>query len=176
MQNEVPHPNYNGENTDNDFMLVFLQRTATLNDDVSLVKLNDNTSVPGIGVGVTVMGWGVTETSQLSDVLMKVEVNVISNSECAGSSDGSDSYSGQITKNMLCAKASTKDSCQGDSGGPLISGNGKQVGVVSWGIGCASPDFPGVYAKVSEAYDWIESTICSDSESRQHAIDAGFGC
>lgn len=24
---------------------------------------------------------------------------------------------GQITKNMLCAKASSKDSCQGDSGG-----------------------------------------------------------
>jgi trypsin len=177
MKKEVPHPNYDRDNTDNDFMLVFLQGAAKLNGDVSLVKLNKNVSIPRVGDGVTVMGWGdtdITSASRLSDVLMKVKVKVISNNECAGSSDGRDNYRGQITKNMLCAKANLKDSCQGDSGGPLISSNGKQVGVVSWGIGCASRDFPGVYSKVSEAHKWIESTICR--ESRQHAIDAGFGC
>ena len=124
-------------------MLVFLQSPATLNGDVSLVTLNNDASVPSTGDGVTVMGWGDTNISEnistLSDVLMKVQVNVISNQECDASSDGRDDYNGQITSNMLCAKANRQDSCQGDSGGPLVltgtGGSDLQIGVVSWGIG-----------------------------------------
>ena len=56
------------------------------------------------------------------------------------------------------------DSCQGDSGGPLmghedygIVGANTVYGVVSWGIGCARPGFPGIYAKVSHYVSWIET-------------------
>ena len=126
------------------------------------------------------MGWGDVDerddVSKLSDVLMKVDVNVISKDECddsSGSMGGySDSYKGQISDNMLCAKANRKGACQGDSGGPLVRGN-TQVGVVSWGIGCASPDFPGVYARVSRAYDWIREEVCRGSN---FAEEAGFDC
>jgi trypsin len=178
---QLPHPNYDDSTTDNDFMLVFLRSAATLNGDVDLVTLNGDSNVPNVGDSVTVMGWGDTnirdDVSTLSHVLMKVQVNVISNNDCDDSSGTiggySDNYHGQITQNMLCAKSNQpKDSCQGDSGGPLVSGN-TQVGVVSWGIGCASDAFPGVYARVSRGYDWIKSEVCKGS---QYAAEAGFDC
>jgi trypsin len=181
MKKEIPHPNYDDFSTDMDFMLVVLSSPALLSSDVSLVGLNSANSEPSVGDEVTVMGWGDTDissASRLSDVLMHVKVNCISNDECDASTDGRDSYKDQITQNMLCAEhRQAKDSCQGDSGGPLVEEAGgvvKQVGVVSWGIGCASDHFPGVYARVSKAYKWIEGQVCN--ENKQYATEAGFDC
>ena len=66
---------------------------------------------------------------------------------------------------MICAGypgIGGKDACQGDSGGPLICQNGNEAiitGVVSWGAGCAVPDYPGVYARVTKTLDWIKSNM-----------------
>ena len=70
---------------------------------------------------------------------------------------------------MMCAgfKDAHIDACQGDSGGPLIKKEknfkmliGDQdisfyklcqrlfLGIVSWGIECAKPGYPGVYTRV----------------------------
>lgn len=181
MKKEIPHPNYDDWTTDNDFMLVVLSSPAILSSDVQLVDLNSANSEPSVGDQVTVMGWGDTDissASRLSDVLMHVKVKCISNDECDASTDGRDSYKDQITQNMLCAEhRQAKDSCQGDSGGPLVEearGVVKQVGVVSWGIGCASDHFPGVYARVSKAFNWIERQVCNENE--QYASEAGFDC
>jgi hypothetical protein len=77
--------------THNDFMVVFLQDPAELKKNtVGLVKLNNDLSLPGMGDSLKVMGWGVTNTNTgtLSNVLMEVDVNVISNKECNESWDG----------------------------------------------------------------------------------------
>ena len=55
---------------------------------------------------------------------------------------------------------------QGDSGGPLscyARMGDKEVwmiaGIVSWGIECGLPKFPGVYTKISFFTDWIWKQI-----------------
>ena len=108
-------------------------------------------------------------------------VNAISNKECDARKGLADDctyfiYNGVITENMLCARANGNHSCQGDSGGPLvIEGDGGsadvQVGVVLWGFGCALDPFPGVYARVSHAYECIQTEVCNGSE---YASEAGF--
>ena len=184
VREELSHPDYDGSLIDNDFMLVFLEGAATAGDGVITVTLNSDPSVPAVGQEATVMGWGDTDESfffsELSDVLLKVDLRVMSNDECSNSAgtifgyDGT--YRGMITENMLCAGAADQDSCQGDSGGPLVmTGGGAdlQIGVVSWGFGCALDQFPGVNARVSRAYDWIRDEVCSGSE---YASEAGFDC
>lgn len=48
---------------------------------------------------------------------------------------------------MFCAGAEGQDSCGGDSGAPATS-DGKLVGIVSWGFGCARSTYPGVYVNL----------------------------
>jgi len=74
------------------------------------------------------------------------------------------SYAGNIYPNQLCAGYAEggRDSCVGDSGGPLIAtyeGVIQQVGVVSFGYGCAQPDFYGIYTDVPYFIGWVNQYI-----------------
>lgn len=58
-----------------------------------------------------------------------------------------------------------KDACQGDSGGPLLCHDPDDreryyvAGIVSWGVKCAHPKLPGVYANVPKYIPWILQNI-----------------
>ena len=94
-----------------------------------------------------ILGFGTTETGNVSSKLLHVNVNYVKQSTCNSNA----SYGGSINDSMMCASDTNQDSCQGDSGGPLFdSDNNALVGVTSWGYGCADADYPGVYARISD--------------------------
>ncbi|XP_018333511.1 trypsin-7-like [Agrilus planipennis] len=146
------HPNYDPWLTDYDISLLHLSTTVSLTRKIGVVGLPPaNTSIPA-GTNGIVTGWGsVKEGSMLSSDLQAVSVTVMTNEQCA------DDYgSGLITERMLCAGSSTggRDACQGDSGGPLVE-NGVQIGIVSWGYGCARARYPGVYTNITNLRSYI---------------------
>ena len=57
-----------------------------------------------------------------------------------------------------------KDTCQGDSGGPLFRSDPfRLVGIVSWGQGCAVAGYPGVYTRVADFIDFVQSVVVAKS-------------
>jgi trypsin len=165
---KVTHPDYNNISGAYDFMILQLASAVT-NSSIAPIALNSNSSRPSKGEALTVIGFGTTSEngSTPSLVLQKVEVNYVNHTTC------NTQYRGQIVEDvMFCAAVpgGGKDSCQGDSGGPIFDSYGVQVGVVSWGNGCARPNFPGVYARVSGGYDWIKQQICTLSTQKPPSI------
>jgi trypsin len=150
------HPQYNSGNVDYDVAILELSTPIVLGPYTQVVRIAPASSPTFDGQQATILGWGTTsESGQISQVLREVQIPVISNSAC-------NSYygAGSITARMLCAYDANvrKDSCQGDSGGPAVIYSGstpQQVGIVSWGQGCARVGYPGVYTRVSSVHSWI---------------------
>ncbi|KAI9559336.1 hypothetical protein GHT06_016125 [Daphnia sinensis] len=104
-----------------------------------------------------ITGWGTTSSGgSISSVLLKASVTVLDNTVCTSQ------YGPYfIGADMLCAAAPGTDTCQGDSGGPLFV-SGVQVGITSWGNGCADPNYAGVYTRVTTYVSWIKTTQASN--------------
>lgn len=143
------HPRY-AETGTHDVALLHTTRAMKV-PPIRLVGTSDNT-LERDGTALTVAGWG-TEFfgSPVSPSRMKsVRVSVVADSRCT-----LDTLMGFNAATEICAEKLGGDSCQGDSGGPLFGtladGRRVQVGVVSYGLGCATPLFPGVYAEVNNA-------------------------
>ncbi|KAJ8893929.1 hypothetical protein PR048_006530 [Dryococelus australis] len=153
----ITHPKFyehDDGSADFDIGLLKLKSPMVLSSSVKAVTLPSANTVINFGAVVTVVGWGSThEMGSTVEVLREVSVPVVSIEECIAD------YGKDINNDtMVCAglRKGGEDSCQGDSGGPLVLGS-TQVGIVSWGGGCAEAKNPGVYTNVAYFRNWIKT-------------------
>lgn len=154
----INHANYDASTVDNDIALLKTSAKLTLGTVNAQIASLPTQGADVTSGDVTTSGWGqLTESNTaLPTALQIVTFPVISRSVCASA------YSAlgwAVTENMFCAGllgVGGKDACSADSGGPIWQ-NDQVVGLVSWGAGCASPVYPGVYARLGNYIDWIKA-------------------
>lgn len=162
------------------------QEWTTTPTGLSTITINTNTSHPAAGDELLVMGFGVADMFDGfgSDILREVKLEAYPRDctplagavqpdimLCAGSQTGGDSCQGKCiifsSGNVKNKQGSNQQReyffSKGDSGGPLVDKNGVQVGIVSFGVGCGNPSFPGVYTRLSAVAAWVNRGICFES-------------
>ncbi|XP_043910730.1 granzyme-like protein 1 [Protopterus annectens] len=147
------HPDYNHGSigSPNDIMLLKLDKKATLNKYVKIIKLPFSSSNAEPGQVCNVAGWGMIGDTTFPDTLYEVNVTIVSRHYCLKY------YNEKVIKDsMICAgeNEAGKDSSQGDSGGPLVC-NGVAEGIVSFGHKYP----PGVYTRISSFQSWFNNIM-----------------
>jgi len=156
------HKSFNSRTLYNDIAILTMESPVVFSDTVSPVCL-PTTSDDYTMKDAVVMGWGTIkegggQPTSLQQVTVKVQENSLCKQKYQKDSPGT------IIPSMLCAAYPGKDSCQGDSGGPLVyqespESGWLQVGIVSWGFGCAQDAYPGVYTRVTSFLTWIKANL-----------------
>lgn len=158
------HPGFNSFTYGNDLGIIQLG-TELPDAPVATVQPGQGGLWPP-GTMATVMGWGNLSPAgnHFPLLLHEVDLPILPNPQCG------DLYGSIfIDAKMLCAgdvADGGEDSCQGDSGGPLIVRDGPdpvQVGIVSWGIGCAQREYPGVYTRLAQYSAFVNPYLDPDT-------------
>jgi secreted trypsin-like serine protease len=167
------HPRYNGSSRD--AAVLKLSGPVRHNPKINLAKVTSRNRLEKPGSSAVVAGWGNTNQKSFThpdcipDPLSGPSPRRMREARVPISSDSYAAYvyntflpshgyncGRYVPKTMIAADKNGKGTCQGDSGGPLIkivNRNGKkvhiQIGIVSFGAGCAYDGYPGVYAEVN---------------------------
>ncbi|WP_038892971.1 trypsin-like serine protease [Vibrio campbellii] len=154
------HPSYNASTLSNDIAL--LKLTSIPQGVVKVdIAAGSVSQYAGVGDWLTVAGLGRTsEGGSSPTALQEVDVPLVSDATCrqAGgnyTTVGSVSFCAGVPQGGI-------DSCQGDSGGPIVVNNNglvTQLGIVSWGIGCARPGKYGVYSDIAALRSFVDGVV-----------------
>ncbi|KAM4697656.1 prostasin-like [Rhinophrynus dorsalis] len=168
VQSIIINNQFTGPGSSGDIALIKLTSPITYTEYILPVCVPSDTDTFPSGMECWVTGWGNTGTGvtlTYPKTLQQVMVPLITQSSCDTMYHINSLVSASvpiIQDDQICAgyQAGNKDSCQGDSGGPLVCKLGSvwyQVGIVSWGEGCALRNRPGVYTQVSSYLTWLST-------------------
>ncbi|XP_050668052.1 serine protease snake-like [Leptidea sinapis] len=170
----VNHPNYKPPKKYFDIALVETATNVVFTKFIQPACLWSDFDTKKLGAQATLTGWGVIETAgrKTSPELQAAVVDIIDSGLCDRLLRPScNRHWCGLESHQICAGklAGGVDACQGDSGGPLQvkiplpkTSQGSMhniIGITSFGIGCARPNLPGVYTRVSSFVDWIEDVV-----------------
>ncbi|GFH62078.1 hypothetical protein CTEN210_18554 [Chaetoceros tenuissimus] len=119
-------------------------------------KFHDSKVLHAIGLGVTNVAYG-----QKASFLQEIELLYVPEDQCQ-----EEFKPIKLQPSTLCCHHPDQsgDSCVGDSGGPLYDReNNVLVGLTSYGESTCTSQIPSVYARISQNFSWIKSTICSNT-------------
>ncbi|KAJ8868338.1 hypothetical protein PR048_029854 [Dryococelus australis] len=165
VQIVASHPQFDARTFEYDLALLRFYEPVTFQPNIVPICVpNGDTKFVGRTAWVT--GWGrLYEDGPLPSVLQEVSVPIINNSVCENMYRNA-GYIEHIPEIFICAgwNKGGFDSCEGDSGGPMVIQRQSDKrwllgGVISWGIGCAEPNQPGVYTRISKFRDWINQIL-----------------
>ncbi|KAM8977005.1 enteropeptidase [Pelodytes ibericus] len=160
IDNIIISPQYNRRTKESDIAMMHLEFRVNYTDFVQPICLPESNQEFQLGMNCSIAGWGRLESQgPIPNILQEAEVPLISNEKCQQQLP---EYN--ITQNMICGgyEEGGIDTCQGDSGGPLMCMENERwflAGVTSFGVGCAQPNRPGVYVRVTQFKDWIQNII-----------------
>lgn len=158
------HPDFDEPTSSNDVALLRLSTSVNIKRSgfVNAICLPNVEKSVKPGTVCIAAGWGrQVAKKQLSTTEESQEVDL----PVLGYEDRCGLYkNGTIKPGMICAGylEGGKDTCQGDSGGPIMyerGGRWFQLGITSFGDGCARPGFPGIYTDVGRYWRWISSVV-----------------
>lgn len=161
IEEVLVHPNFTVRPPVNDIALLRLKNPVEFTEQIHPVCLFNQSETFKSSSFYTnkapfIMGWGKQNfEGSVSSMLQEAQVDVIDKNVC---SKNYVNHNVVIDDRVLCAGGKGKDTCKGDSGGPLIIPIGSKhylAGIVSFGVGCGDPSFPGVYTRVVEFLSWI---------------------
>lgn len=167
----VPHEQYvpNTKNQFHDIALIRMKNTVQFTDFIRPICLPRATHLRNLGSPTQkyiVAGWGKTEQHSRAVRLQKVYLLQYNWQSCSEAYRHKDIT---IGASQVCAGGTKgRDSCKGDSGSGLLAVDDSNLGqvywylagVVSFGLSpCGVDGWPGVYTKVADYVDWIDSHL-----------------
>ncbi|UWU32027.1 trypsin-like serine protease (plasmid) [Rhizobium sp. WSM1274] len=172
VEDVIIHEDFDRKVFANDIALIKLSEPAKSKPAI-LASASDD-EVEAAGHPAVVTGWGYTKADHgwddkyLPTELQEVELPIVPRDDCRAAYRDSSMRMNPIDERNVCAGYAEggKDACQGDSGGPLVAQRPDkrwiQLGIVSWGAGCAEAEHYGVYTRVAAFRDWIAAKSDGD--------------
>lgn len=160
----IKHPSFDSTTLKNDIALVRMSSPVIFRTGLRPACLPDKYRgfpLQRLNIRPTIIGWGSTgDDLPTSTTLKEAQVPLETVANCDRKYRPVNNIN--IGNTQICAGFGSTDTCNGDSGGPMLSaelddGKWSVIGITSFGVKCADERFPGVYTRVDQYLDWIES-------------------